>query len=210
MTVHKDSGLGPEEHFVLSVLKPLLKAEDAAGLDSRTNEYLQSEPDREARRHVMCTLASFLQLLGHEDEGWLWLKRQLEEAPHDPLAQNRLAAWYYYAPRHPTREELEEALEHSLAAVEKARAANEWRRSVLHDRCRIATALQRWDVLEEAMAEILDVWADPCELDIPMFEWDWLKDVSAGAIDPVLRARYEETVDAVLEFRKQRDEIADC
>ena len=79
---------------------------------------------------------------------------------------------------------------HSAEAVAKARAAESWRRSVLQDRCRIAVAAGRYDIVSEAMEEILDVWANPCEPDIPMFEADWLDALPSDAVEVDLLQRY--------------------
>ena len=51
------------------------------------------------------------------------------------------------------------------------------------------------DPVAEAMAEILEVWSNPCEPDIPMFEGDWLDAIPEDAIDPDLLRRYRELTD---------------
>ena len=40
------------------------------------------------------------------------------------------------------------------------------------------------------MEEILEAWADPCELDIPEFETDWLNAIPAHAVEADLLKRY--------------------
>lgn len=154
----------------------------------------------------MSFVSTALRILERDAESFRWRRREIEEAPEDPIAWNGLATWYLYHPhRDATAEELDEGLRYSAVAVEKARASNTWRRNVLHDRCRIAVAAGRFDVVEDAMAEILSVWADPCEPDIPMFEWDWLTKVPPDAIDAGLRSHYQAVVAEVLARRAERE-----
>lgn len=190
------------------VTEPLLQRRGSVPeLLADAERLLVEEADPDNRLSMFGDVASVLHCVGEEDLSWEWCQRGASEARDDPVALNRLATWYFYNPlREPTADDLALALEYNAAAVDKARKAHAWCRLILHDRCRIATAAGRFDIVAEAMREILDVWPNPDELDIPMFEWDWLARVPEGAIDEALRADYQSVVSRVLENRRRREE----
>lgn len=203
-----DNQVGRLREFERTVLRPLERAGRGKEMDEAARAFLAEITDPEVRKITMGTVSSWLHCCRAVEESWAWCERAVDEAPDDPIAQNRLATWFFYSPlSDPEPEDLELALEFNAEAVRKARTSNTWRRNVLHDRCRIAVAAGRHDLVAEAMAEILEVWNErTCIPDIPMFEWDWLDKVPAGAIDPDLLGRYEAMVAEVLRRRDERDE----
>lgn len=194
------------EQFYQDVIYPLVRSGKFQELFKELEKKLAEVTEKEIRCSLLGLLASFHATDGDASESWRRQRQMVEEYPDDPLAQNGMSKWHYYNsfPEH-NLEDLAQALDYSAVAVEKARTSNAWRRNVLHDRCRIATAAGRFDIVAEAMEEILEVWADPCEPDIPMFEWDWLDDLPSGALDADLMARFQGVVDGVLEYRRRRD-----
>jgi len=175
----------------LDVLLPLGRRRNLGELIETAENILKDEADPVFRQLFMGGVSAVLHTNGWEDESLTWCRRAIAEFPEDPIVYNALAMRSFANPlREPTQEDLDKALEHSAVAVEKARSSNTWRRYVLHDRCRIAVAAKRYDIVTEAMAEILEVWVSPCEPDIPIFESDWLGTIPENAIEPDLLRRY--------------------
>lgn len=173
------------------VLMPMGRRGERDALIGTAEDLLADEKDHAFRQLLIMGVQAILHVHGWEEESLAWCEREIAEAPDDPTAHNSLAMWYFVNAQ-PERDpdDLEKALEHSAVAVAKARASGSWRRYVLHDRCRIAVAAARYDIVAEAMEEILDVWADPCEPDIPAFETDWLDVIPANAVEAGLLKRY--------------------
>ena len=173
------------------VLMPMGRRGERDALIGKAEGILADETDPAFRDLVIMGVSAILHVNGWERGSLAWCERRVGEAPDDPKSHNDLAMWYYANPlRKPTADELDQALQHSAKAVEKAREMGCWQRSVLHDRCRIATAAGKYDIVAEAMEEILEVWANPCEPDIPMFESDWLATIPIDAIENDLLERY--------------------
>lgn len=194
------------EEFVASIIRPLSRGwGDSTALLAKAESWLANETDTEIRKILIADIASALGCGGDVERSWQWSLRGVDEAPEDPHSYSHLAMWHFIGVYgHPETVDLAKALEYNALAVEKARKAKAWRRSMLHDRCRIATAAGRFDIVEEAMREILSIWPNPEDDDIPMFEWDWLKDVPAGALDANLMSDYQAVIDRVLANRARR------
>ena len=197
-----------DEELRDKVVLPLARRRgDVAACLEIAERLLAEEADPECRGAMISAVSHALHCGGEVDLSWAWCLRSVEEQPDHPLTLNGPAAWLYYTPLgEPTADDLRRALDYNLVALEKAREAECWQRSILHDRCRIATSAGRWDVVEAAMREILEVWRNPSNSDIPMFEWDWLDRAPDGVLDGGLLADYRGVMERVLEFRRRRDE----
>lgn len=189
-----------------TLIRPLAQGRgDSDALLATAESLLAIENDSEKRKRLIADVAAALSGGGDVERSWQWCMRGLDEDPEDCFFYNCLAVRHFMGVYgHPETVDLVKALEYSAVAVEKARKAKAWRRSMLHDRCRIATAAGRFDIVEEAMREILAIWPNPEDDDIPMFEWDWLKDVQAGALDANLMSDYQAVIDRVLANRERR------
>jgi hypothetical protein len=189
-----------------SVIVPLYLEGQIAEMLARAETFLPALPPDESRKSFMSTIASLLAVSeGFEEQALVWLNRRIAEDSEDPMGWSALASHHWIDADGGNPALLRKAMDASGIALEKAWAARKWLRWVLADRCRIAADAKRFDIVEAAMAEILDDWPCKCEIDVPFFEWDWLKRVPEGAIDPALRARYEATVAQVLAKRAERD-----
>ena len=178
------------------VLTPLGRRGERDALIETAEGVLAAEANQAFRQLLIMGVSAILQVHGWDAESLAWCERGVAEAPDDPTAHNGLAMWYYASSQPEWRSDhLEKALELSAEAVAKAHASGSWRRYVLHDRCRIALAAGRYDIVAEAMAEILEIWPNPDELDIPMFETDWLDAIPAGAVEAGLLERYRAAAD---------------
>ena len=173
------------------VLMPMGRRGERDAIIATAEDMLAGETNPAFRQLLIMGVSATLHVHGWDEESLAWCERRVAEAPDDPHAHNGLAMWYFVNSQ-PERSpgDLEKALEYSAEAAAKARASGSWRRSVLHDRCRIAVAARRYDIVAEAMEEILQVWANPCEPDIPAFETDWLDAIPAHAVEADLLERY--------------------
>jgi hypothetical protein len=193
------------ERFWREVVAPLNRPGRARELVRAVEDYLAGCEHRDTRAALMRNVASCLGSDGRMAERDEWHRRLLDENPDSAFDWNSCAMDFAIDGRFDDPAALIKALDLNAIALEKARETRLWLRWVLGDRCRIATDAKRFDIVEAAMAAILDDWPCKCEIDVPFFEWDWLKRVPEGGIDPALRARYEATVAQVLAKRAEQD-----
>jgi hypothetical protein len=179
------------ERFFTEAIMPLMRR-NAWG---EAVACLQGELERESgigRRLLLMSHLSHALIVDRRDNDALAvIHKMIELAPEDPLNWSRLAAWHFYPHGFYDAglEHLEPALRAIDTAVSKARPSGYLLRYCLNDRCRIAVAMKRYDLLEETMREILAI---PPRRGVPdiRIEDDFLQRVPEGAVDMRLLADY--------------------
>jgi len=187
---------------------PLVEVRRLAEAIDRLREWVETDNRIGARSFLLHEISSFLMVSGRDDEALAVIHERIDFAPDDPMNWCGLAGWHFYG--HGFYDANEETLKAALAAIEtavaKARVHGEWHCHCLNDRCRIAVAMKRYDLLEETLREIL---AMPARPDVPdtQLEDDFLRRVPEGAIDRDLLARYRAALAAQEARRAKRRSV---
>jgi tetratricopeptide (TPR) repeat protein len=172
-------------------VKPLMDSRSYSEAADMVRSFLRSEGVPSRRLLLLQHLIDCLSGAGAWDEGLPVLREMIDLGPDDPLNWSRLSGWYFYTQGSYAADEetLRFALEAIDRAIAKARVRGEWLRQCLNDRCRIAVAMKRYDLLEETMREILAI---PPRRGVPdiRIEDDFLQRVPEGAVDARLLADY--------------------
>lgn len=176
-------------------IRPLLDARLFAEAIRRLREWADTERRIDVRSFLLQDLSALLMVSGREDEALAVIHERVELEPDNPISRCSLAGWHFYGHGFydANKETLRAALEAIDTAVAKARVHGEWLRHCLNDRCRIVVAMKRYDLLEESLREILAMPVRPGVPDTQL-EDDFLRQVSEGAIDGDLLARYRAAI----------------
>lgn len=187
-----DVGLNRWIDLYLDDFLRLGRSDDPRPLLKKAEEVLSAESDADFLKALFLGVATILAVNGWEKESLAWSQRAVDNFPEDPVVQSNLAMRPLLNPlRDPTQGELDQALLINHQALEKARGGKCWRRYVLSDRCRIAAVAGRYDVVAEAMADILEAWGNSSEPDTPVLEDDWLDNIPDGVLDKSLLEQYQ-------------------
>ena len=180
--------------FRKKLISPPRTREKVADACEKVAAYLESEQSEDVRKHIMSELKTLSFYSQGRDISLGWAQRAIEEFPDDPLVRGALASWYWIYRREgaQAKDDIEMALKYSDSAVDLARQQNGlWLRYLLFDRCRIAAEAGEIDVIEQAMAAVLETLPiDRKHPDIAYLEYDWLKRISDCALEPDLVDRY--------------------
>jgi hypothetical protein len=144
------------------------------------------ESDPEILRSLDLILASEFQRQGRYSDAenvLLALNRRDTAEPYPLIA---LAEQKLYYERN-----LDSALEIAGEAVRGARMSGKFRRNALGVRARIAKQLQRYDLIAEALREIMSIKFSESRIDVGV-ERDFIDGLPSHAIDEQLRSQYEE------------------
>jgi hypothetical protein len=170
---------------------PLFLSQDYRDAEAVVREWLLDEADRDKRAFHLGFLEVVLIAQGQDAAALDVIHQRLRDAPDDPLEWGSLAR--FHSVRHDTTEfspdPLRAALDAIDVAVEKARRTGHYLRFCLNDRCRIAVAMQRWDLLDDSLRQILAIPPGRGVPDIQL-EDDFLRRVPDGVIDPKVMAAY--------------------
>ena len=158
--------------------------------------------NREEKLHLLTKLASAYYLIEKPKDAETAIRRQIQLAPDDTLVWAHLAEHHLYH-----TEELEDALRTINLALEKATATNMYVRMAHGVRVRIALELERYDLVEESLKELLchkpEVGSDV------VLEDDFVDRIPLSAISGDIVNRYREAAKAeikqVSEARIKRD-----
>ena len=170
----------------LSSVHPFMRPGKCAEAISRLRDRLDMETKTEARVWLLAELALAFMIDGNSDDSFSAVRECIDLDPNDPINWCRLASWHTLE-KNPSASDLESALEAVDTAVEIARLHGGELRYCLNARCRIAIAMQRYDILEKSLREILET----TELPGIQFEGDFLPRIPEGAIDADLLAEYK-------------------
>jgi tetratricopeptide (TPR) repeat protein len=131
-------------------------------------------------------LASELALHGRLLDAEAVYTRMHEDFPDDPLPLISLASQKLY-----DQDGLEKALPFVDKAVEVAYRSGNFRRNALGVKARIALALERYDLVEDILRQILSLRTEPGHVDCGV-ERDFLDRLPVGVIDEEVRRQYAE------------------
>jgi len=175
-------------------------------------ELLRSEiaqqSDPMARLTSLDELAMILELDGQVPESLAVMQERIELAPDEPIGWCILAKWHA---RNGTESsdggssktsKALETIDHAIDVAERTGGA--WLRHCLNDRARIATAIGRWDVVENTIRRILAIPNGRGVADTAV-ETDFLAKLPAGAVDADLIQHLREQHAAASERRKLRE-----
>lgn len=180
------------ERFFREAIEPLMRRSAWSDAVVRLRHELDQEDGIGRRLLLMSHLNRFLLLDGRDNDALAVIREMTVLAPDDPLNWSRLAAWHFYC--HGFYDAASEDLEPALKAIDtgiaKAHPSGDLLRYCLNERCRIAVAMKRYDLLEETMRQILAIAPRRGIPDIRI-EDDFLRLVPEGAIDARLLADYQ-------------------
>jgi len=124
-------------------------------------------------------------------------RRLADRNPDDPLPLNAMAS-----NKCSLQDQPEEAMVLINRALEVAQRTGEFRRYTLGNKARVALALERYDIVEAVLREIMQLKIDPEVPDIGR-ERDFFDRLPLGSIDPGVARQYDEYCLAVgLQKRK--------
>src|SRR5262249_30838363 len=114
------------------------------------------------------------------------LLRMFRDDPNDPLPMITLADQKLYHEERP-----QAAMPFIERALEAARRSGDFQRQALGTKARIALALERYDVVEGVLKDIMSLKISPDCIDVGR-EVDFLRRVPPGSIDPEVARQYDE------------------
>lgn len=197
------------DHFVQEAIKPLMWRKAWSDAIARLRQELEQEARVGRRLVLMSHLNHCLIGAGRDDDALAVIQEMIGLAPDDPLNWTRLAGWHFYCHGfyNARPADLEQALRSIDIGIAKARASGYLLRYCLNERCRIAVAMKRFDLLEETMRDILAIPPRPGVPDIRIEE-DFLRFVPEGNIETQLLADYQAAY-AAQEARRRRSSPSD-
>ncbi len=187
-------------------IDPLIRARKFDRAISLLRTWLESEMPVGERSIYLAELSRLLGAARRTDEAIAVIHQQIALDPDNSEPWQRLAGHYFYCskPGGPSQEDLGQALHAIDTAVEKARGSGNWLWYCLGDRCRIALAMKRYDLLEESMRECLEGLSRPDDsLDYGP-EGEFLARIPEGTVDSALIERFRAAV-AASRARRPRD-----
>jgi tetratricopeptide (TPR) repeat protein len=147
---------------------------------------IRANPDAPEIDDLYRMLASEYSSLGDFAAAERIERRLADKHPDDPLPLNTLAS-----NKCSLQDQPEEAMVLINRALEVARRTGEFRRYTLGNKARIALALERYDIVEAVLREIMQLKIDPEVADIGR-ERDFFDRVPPGSIDPGVARQYDE------------------
>lgn len=177
------------EVFTAEFVRPFIRPGKYETAIKRLRARLEVETKTGVRGYLLQELVAVLWADGRDEEALSTIHQWIDLQPNNPISRCALATWHSLRERQPNPDSaaLRAALEAIDEAVEIARLHGGDLRYCLNARCRIAIAMQRYDVLEKTLREILETIGLPGI----QFEGDFLPHIPDGAIDADLLAEYK-------------------
>jgi hypothetical protein len=147
---------------------------------------IKTESNIHKLRELRFLLASELALHGRSADSDAVYATMHEESPDDPLPLISFASQKLYSHDKP-----ELALPIIDKAIEAAYRSGNFRRNALGMKARIALALERYDIVEDVLRQILPLKTARGHVDCGV-ERDFLDRLPAGTIDEDIRRQYAE------------------